>query len=181
MSDSGRPAPETPDRRRLVNILFRGATEGLSALVLFLLMVMTCVDVFGREVLRAPLDGATELTRLMLGILVFGVLPIVSFREEHVSVDLLDRWFPDRLARARRIVLNLLMSGMMGVVCWRVWIVGYYQIDYGDATEFLRIPLGPVSYFISVLSGLAAVTLLVNAVRHATGRGGARGDEAQVT
>ena len=34
--------------------LFGWLTDGLSAFVLFALMVMTCIDVFGREILNAP-------------------------------------------------------------------------------------------------------------------------------
>ena len=131
---------------------------------------MTCIDVFGRELLNAPLDGATELTQLMMGVIVFAVLPVVCLREDHITVDLLDRWFPRRLAPTRQIVLNLAASGIMAVVCWRVWIIGSFQMEYGDGTEFLRIPLGPISFFISIMSGIAAVALLVVAVRYATGR-----------
>ena len=51
---------------------------------------MTCIDVVGRYFLNSPLDGATELTQLMMGLIVFAILPTVCYREEHVSVDLLD-------------------------------------------------------------------------------------------
>ena len=162
---------ETAPRRRLARRAFTAATDGFGAAVLFVLMVMTCVDVFGREVLSAPLDGATELTQVMMGLIVFAVFPIVSLREDHITVDLLDRWFPRRLARPRLVVINLLAAAVMAGVCWRVWIVGGFQSDYGDATEFLSIPLGPVSYFISVMSGVAAAVLLANAVRHLSGSG----------
>ena len=64
--------------------------DGASSLVLFALMVMTCIDVIGRYFFNSPLDGATELTQLMMGLIVFAILPTVCYREEHVSVDLLD-------------------------------------------------------------------------------------------
>lgn len=157
---------DLPARRsRFPDRLFGAATDGLSAAVLFALMAMTCIDVFGREALGAPLDGATELTQIMMGIIVFAVLPLVSFHERHITVDLLDRWFPQRLAGPRRAILNLVAAVIMAAVCWRVWVIGAYQSEYGDATEFLAIPLGPVSYFISAMSGVAAVALLANAVR----------------
>ncbi len=181
MADSSEDRTDDAPRLRPLDILFRGAAEGLSALVLFALMVMTCIDVFGREALNAPLDGATELTQLMLGIIVFAVLPVVSYRGDHVSVDLLDRWFPARLARPRQIVLNFLMSGMMAVVCWRVWIIGALQTDYGDTTEFLRIPLGPISMFIAVASGIAAVAMFANAIRIALGRPDPASDNTQIS
>ena len=121
--------------------------DGTSALVLFALMAMTCIDVIGRYFFNAPLDGATELTQLMLGVIVFAMLPAVCLREEHISVDLLDRWFPARFGAVRSIVLNLLMAVMMAAVCWRVWLLAELTADYGDATEFLAIrsPRSPIS------------------------------------
>ena len=155
-----------PSRRpRLPDRLFGVATDGASSAALFALRGTTGVAGAGREIPGAPLDGATELTQIMMGIIVFAILPLVSFHERHITVDLLDRWFPPRLTGLRRRVLNLAAAVIMAVVCWRVWVIGAYQSEYGDATEFLAIPLGPVSYFISAMSGVAAAALLANAVR----------------
>lgn len=174
------PAPDAP-RSRLPLILFRAVTEGVSALVLFLLMVMTCIDVTGRDLFNSPLNGATELTQLMLGVIVFGVLPVVCYREDHITVDLFDSWFPKRLWHPRQALLNLLMAIMMAFVAWRVWIIGALQLDYGDATEFLRIPLGPISYFIAVMSGIASLGLFAAAIWHLRGRGRTETEEAHIT
>ena len=140
--------------------------DGTSSTVLFVLMAMTCIDVIGRSLFNAPLDGATELTQLMLGVIVFAVVPTVCLREDHITVDLLDPWFPAPLVRPRRIALNLLMAVMLAAVCWRVWILSDLTADYGDATEYLAIPLAPISYFIAALSGAGALALLANALHY---------------
>lgn len=179
MADNVPPEMDTPSEGRS-NRWFGWLTDGLSAFVLFALMVMTCIDVFGREILGAPLDGATELTQLMMGVIVFAVLPVVSLREEHITVDLLDKWFPRRLAPPRQVLLNFLAAIMMAVVCWRVWVIGDFQMDYGDGTEFLRIPLGPVSYFIAIMSGITAVALFLNTIRHITGKAEIRSQDPRL-
>lgn len=164
------PPGTTSDTERQPNKLFGWLTDGLSATVLFALMVMTCIDVFGREILNTPLNGATELTQLMMGVIVFAVLPVVSLREEHITVDLLDKWFPRRFAPPRQVILNLMAGIMMAVVSWRVWVIGQFQVEYGDGTEFLQIPLGPISFFISIMSGITAIVLFINIYRYMTGR-----------
>lgn len=179
MADNVPPEADTPSDSPS-NRWFGWLTDGLSAFVLFALMVMTCIDVFGREILATPLDGATELTQLMMGVIVFAVLPVVSLREEHVTVDLLDKWFPRRLAPPRQVILNFLAGIMMAVVCWRVWVIGDFQMDYGDGTEFLQIPLGPISYFISIMSGITALTLFINTVRHITGKAEIRSQDPRL-
>ena len=145
--------------------------DGASALVLFALMAMTCIDVVGRYFLNSPLDGATELTQLMMGLIVFAILPTVCYREEHVSVDLLDLWMPNSWINVRQAILNLLMAVMMLFVAWRVLISANFMVDYGDATEFLAIPYAPITYFIAVMSGTASIAFLFNALRYVRGKG----------
>ncbi len=147
------------------------AGDGLSSVALFALMVMTCVDVTGRYFFNAPLDGATELTQLMMGVIVFAILPAVCFREEHVSVDLLDLWLPSRWINRRQFILNALMAIMLSAVAWRVWISADFMVEYGDATEFLGIPYAPITYFIAIMNGAAAIAFLFNAVRYVHGKG----------
>ncbi len=147
------------------------AGDGLSSVALFALMVMTCVDVPGRYFFNAPLDGATELTQLMMGVIVFAILPAVCFREEHVSVDLLDLWLPSRWINRRQFILNGLMAIMLSAVAWRVWISADFMVEYGDATEFLGIPYAPITYFIAIMNGAAAIAFLFNAVRYVHGKG----------
>ena len=148
-----------------------GAGDGVSSIVLFALMVMTCVDVVGRYFFNAPLDGATELTQLMMGVIVFAILPAVCYREEHVSVDLLDLWMPGSWINGRQVILSLSMAIMLGVVAWRVWISADFMVEYGDATEFLGIPYAPITYFIAIMNGAAAIAFLFNALRYVRGKG----------
>ncbi len=147
------------------------AGDGLSSVTLFALMAMTCVDVTGRYFFNAPLNGATELTQLMMGVIVFAILPTVCYREEHVSVDLLDLWMPSRWINPRQFILNGLMAIMLGSVAWRVWISADFMVEYGDATEFLGIPYAPITYFIAIMNGAAAIAFLFNAVRYVHGKG----------
>ncbi|MGB0631767.1 MAG: hypothetical protein ACPGRZ_13840 [Alphaproteobacteria bacterium] len=60
--------------------------------------------------------------------------------------------------------------GQPPLVSWRVWIIGSFQMEYGDGTEFLQIPLGPISFFISIMSGIASIAFLVRGVRYITGQ-----------
>ena len=166
LTDTSEP---TQHRHPLTSLA--GIGGWVSSIVLFSLMAMTCIDVVGRYFFNSPLDGATELTQLMLGIIVFAVLPSVCRTEEHVSVDLLDIWFPDRWINVRQIILNLAMAIIMTVVTWRVWIRATRMAEYGDTTEFLAIPYAPITFFISIMSGIAAISFAVNILHYAKNQG----------
>ena len=145
--------------------------EVAAAVVLFALMAMTCIDVAGRYFFNAPLDGATELTRLMLAVLVFAVLPAVCWREDHVSVDLLDPLVPPWLVRIRQVAISLVAAAALAGLSVRVAQLALRHRDYGDTTEYLLIPLYPLVFFIALMSAVAALTLLANALRYAANRG----------
>ncbi len=159
-----------PERRGLGRWLIDGP-DTLAALMLLALTVVTCVDVFGREVLRAPLKGADELTVVFMAISVYAVFGSITWRESHVCVDLIDMVWPKPLTGARQIALNLVAAAFMAAVTWRVWIVAGRLAGDGEVTEYLRIPKGPLAYFFALMCAIAVLCLLANTVRYALGRG----------
>ncbi|MGI9509960.1 MAG: TRAP transporter small permease, partial [Geminicoccaceae bacterium] len=69
---------------------------GVAAVLLFAMLALTCVDVIGRYLLNAPINGKTELTRFMMAGLIASALPVISAGGGHISVDLFDRFFSPR-------------------------------------------------------------------------------------
>jgi len=126
------------------------------------LMLITCVDVFGRYLFNNPLTGSTELTEIAVGIVIFSVFPIVSWRNDHVVVDILDHFFSRRVHMIRTIVINLLISVSLLFLGQRIYVLGERSLSYEEVTEYLEIPLGWMMIFIAVMccvTALAVVTL----------------------
>ncbi len=136
----------------------------LAAVALFFLMTMTFFDVVLRSTVNDPIESATELTRLLMAIIVFSSLPIVTWRGQHIVVDLLDRFFVRGFARIR----NILIDGFCGLVLfwpgYRVWELAARARAYGDTTEYLQIPQFYVAYFIAVATLLTALVLVIRAL-----------------
>jgi len=167
--------------------LVRGP-DVLAAAMLLALTVVTFVDVAGRELNSlfsspffvrlfgsgdwfSPLKGGDELTVVFMAISVYAVLGSITWREEHVCVDLIDMVWPKPLTGARQIALNLIAAAFMAVVTWRVWFVAARLTGDGEVTEYLRVPKGPLTYFFAVMCAIATLCLLVNCVRYLLGRG----------
>ena len=62
------------------------------------------VDVFGRYLLGIPLPGTSEITEIILGILIYIGLPYISKKEEHISVSLLSNYLPNNIKILRHIM-----------------------------------------------------------------------------
>lgn len=139
----------------------RDIATALAVAALFAMMVMTFSDVMLRSMFDRPIEAATELTRIFMAIVVFATLPIVSERGEHISVDLLDRFFSGWAARLRDSMINLLCGTMLFWPAERVVVLTYRAKDYGDVTEYLGIPQYYVSGGIAIATYITAGVLVV--------------------
>lgn len=142
---------------------------GVSGVILFVIMMVTIVDVAGRDLFNAPLPGAFEMTELLMAALIYAGLPSVSRQESHITVDLLDGITPSAIMRGRQIFVNLLVGGCLAIIAWRLWILAEKMRDYGDVTEYLQIPRAPMIYFMAALSATAAIVALANVCRYLRG------------
>lgn len=147
------------------------APEILAAAMLLVLAAVTVIDVIGRYVLRAPIRGADELTVFMMAIGVYAVFPRLSWREEHVCVDIIDLFYPHRFVALRQIVINALAAGLMAFVTWRMWFLAGRLTGDGEVTEYLRFPKGPLAYFFVAMCAGTSLALAANVLRYAMGWG----------
>jgi len=137
------------------------AVLGIAAsVILFLMMLLTFVDVVARYLFNFPLRGGFEITELMLLVLIFAGLPLVSHSDEHVTMDFIDRLLPDagRLLVVR--VVHGVCAAVMFFLTWQVWIKAGRISGYGDTTDVLKITVGPFVYFMAamiLLTGLVHV------------------------
>ena len=139
----------------------------VASAALFVLMVMTFCDVILRSVFNNPIEAATELTRILMAILVFAVLPIVSARADHIAVDLTDGFFARLRLHHIRDGIVFVGSGIM--LFWpikRVWVLAERARDYGDVTEYLAIPQFYIGWFITVFLAMAAIAMVVTGLLH---------------
>lgn len=134
----------------------------VSCAALFILMVMTFCDVVMRSSFNAPIEAATELTRILVAVSVFAVLPHISATNGHIAVDLTDGIFHRlKLERLRDGVIYLACGVMMWWPVQRVWVLAERQRDYGDVTEYLNIPQFYVGWFIAGAGFLAMLAMIV--------------------
>jgi TRAP-type C4-dicarboxylate transport system permease small subunit len=156
--------------RKTIGYWLSGFLDWSAAFVLFGLMILTFADVIAREVFNEPFALTTDLTRLMLAGMVYIVLPSVSRLEQHVAVDLLDRWVPNRMVRPRQIAINLIAAVIFALMAWQIALIAIDKHEIGELTQFVEWPIAPIFALMAVMSGLTALGLLYTAFSYAIGR-----------
>lgn len=142
-----------------------GVLKLVASVLLFAMMAVTFVDVVGRYFLGRALNGAYELTEVLLALVVFAGLPIVTWRREHVTVDLLTARLPAPPRAVLACIAGLATTVVLGLLAWRLGVTARDLTGYGDATMFLGIPLGPVAGAMAALAAAGAVVAAVRVVR----------------
>ncbi len=136
----------------------------LASIILFLMMALTFADVVMRSALNAPIEASTELTRIAMAVIVFTVLPIVSWRGEHISVDLLDRFFNPLMTRIRDALVAIVCGAILFWPAQRVVVLAERAASYGDVTEYLGIPQSYIAWMIAVMTFITATALVARGI-----------------
>lgn len=153
---------------------FAWALRAALAVSLFVMMLLTFVDVVGRYGFNAPLAGAKELTELLMMVLVFGAAPLVTWHREHITTALFDDAMSRPVRRVRDISVSLFGAAACATLAWRIWVQADMIAALDTTTPLVGVPLSPFAYFMAVMAAACAVILLAMAVRDtATWRTGA--------
>lgn len=135
-------------------------SSGLAAsTALFAIMWLTLVDVIGRKFFNHSIPGGLEITEMLMVVVIFGALPLVSWRDEHVVFDSLDHFIPARLRILQQKFVHLICACAFGLLSWLLVLRARRFLEYGDTTAYLLWPIAPVAY---VMSACLVITALVH-------------------
>ena len=133
----------------------------LVSIVMFSMMILTTADVAGRALFSKPIKGSFEIVTFMLAILIFCALPLISWDEKHIKVNLFDHWIPAPILRALNVLWAITMTVVMAGITWRMWIQGNLMAAGQHVTGFLEWPIAPIVYVMCVLSGFTTIIFAV--------------------
>lgn len=137
------------------------STAGLTAgTALFSLMSLTLVDVMGRKFFNHSVPGGLELTEILMVVVIFGALPLVSWRSEHVVFDSLDGLIPDWLKSVQARIVHLISAGVFGFLGYLMNTRAERFAEYGDITTHLQLSIAPVAWLMAGLLGVSALVHL---------------------
>lgn len=135
----------------------------LAGLALLAIMLLTFLDVSGRKLLSQSITGSLELTELLMVVVIFGALPLVSLKGEHVVFDSLDAILPSWFQRIQRALVDLFCAALLMGLAYLMWNTGAEFAATGETTAQLKITKAPFIQGMGLLCGLTAVVHLVKA------------------
>lgn len=132
--------------------------NGIAAVFLAMMMVLTGADVTLRYLFNWPIPGSWELTQFMMAIVVAFGLAYCALQKGHVRVELV----VSKLPRLARVVMNNIASfaflSLFILITWRTVPRALAWIDPMITTVVLSIPVFP---FVMLVAAGCAVLCLV--------------------
>ncbi len=142
---------------------FSSWMNSLSGIVLFLMMMLTVVDV-GLRIFWRPITGTYELVAMAGAVVVAFAIPQTSWDNAHIFVDFL----LEKRSRAVKTAFGC-FTKLLGVILFVM--LGYYLLlksnhlfRSGDVSLTLAIPYYPVAYGLAFCAFLQAFVLVLHMV-----------------
>lgn len=145
------------------------ALRVMCAAALVFIMGLTFTDVCMSYFFASPITGSSELVMFAMAILIFSAFPLVTLREQHISVGILHGRLHGHWLWLQRLVILGVSLLACGGMTWQLLHDGHQLASDQQATMVLELPLGPLSYFMGALSGVSALALVLLLVRHLRG------------
>ena len=146
--------------------IFSASNTGarIAMVLLVLLVLLTVADVIMRRFFNAPIGGTFELTRVILGTIVFFSLAYCAVKGGHIVVDVLVTRFPQWAQSSVRIIIHLLSVVIMFVISWRLFAYAVKMEAVGEVTAIWNIPVYPFVLLAALGSTLATLIFFIQFV-----------------
>ena len=129
-----------------------GWFEWIGLAGIFLMMVITCIDVVGAKVFHWRLFGAIDFVMLLQIVAIVFTSSMALILGRHIQVDIFISSLPRRAQAIIDIIALLLGFGFFIVIIWQLCVLGYsFQIS-GEYSATAHIPYYPFAYCIALAS-----------------------------
>ena len=145
---------------RWVNPLSRFISH-IASVILFLMMILTILDVFLRKVFSKSILGTVEVTEFLLVFVIFFTLAITEVMNGHVKVDLVMSRFSERAQGVVDMITQLICFILTVVITWSTLIYSEKMRISNEVSQDLWIPVFPAIYVVALGCALLALAVLI--------------------
>jgi TRAP-type C4-dicarboxylate transport system permease small subunit len=139
------------------------------------MMAFTFADVVLRYLFARPVRGGLEVVELLMVAMIFSALPLVSRRDEHVTIDTVEQHLSDAVRAGLRRVMHAIAAAGIAGAAWLMYRKAATLGEFGDRTQLLGAPIAPFVYFMAALLAVTALVHLAKTFLPVRPREGARG------
>ena len=126
---------------------------------MFLMVVITCVDVLGAKLFLSPVFGSLDMMMMAQLIAISFAASMALIMNRHVRVEFFMVLFPKRVQAFVESLIQLLCLALFILIVWRLITHGLHLQAGGEETPTAHIPMAPFSYACAI--GIVPVCLVI--------------------
>ncbi|MCZ4291560.1 TRAP transporter small permease [Hoeflea alexandrii] len=134
----------------------------LSSALLLVLMAVMFADAVLRNFWNSPIAGGGEIVGIAQVGLVFVALAVVAANNDHIAVDIFDSFVGPKVRWIQHIFSTTLGIGFFGLLGFQSFKLGQRSLSYNEYTGAIDFPVGYLFWFISGMSVLTALILVIS-------------------
>lgn len=139
------------------------ALNVVSIVALLVMVIVTLLNVFLKNVFLAPIRGSTEITRIMM-VCMSPSFVAVLMHNRHVNVGL----FVDRLGRKGQIGFDIFGYILSAVLCalisWQGFVMTGTRMAESQIYTSIKFPTWPVWLVFSISMGVFAIAIIAKLI-----------------
>ena len=133
-----------------MNNIFR-IIDYIGAVFVGVLGLMTCVNVLGRYLFNAPLQGSVDYTENVLVVIIAFGLAATTAADEHISLDILVTKLSSSRQHILKAVAVFISFVIFSVLAWRSIVAGLESMTAHETMmTMVNIPLYPFRLILAI-------------------------------
>ena len=149
-------------------LLRLGIASGLATLLITIVVV---IDVAGRAIFSSPLHSATEISELLLVVLVFLGLAAAQQNRQNYAIDVATRHLPPGVQAALELLGFIFCLAVVVVLAWLSTKQAFNAYERGEAGfGIIPFPIWPARFILAAGLWLLVVQFVCDIIRHIVGR-----------
>jgi TRAP-type C4-dicarboxylate transport system permease small subunit len=140
----------------------------IAAVCLFGMMALTFIGVVARYFFNRPIAGGEEIQSFLLGFIIFGGIPLVTYHQRHIAVRSFAALLKGRALFVQRVFVLGLTGFGFAFMGYLLYLQGAQLQEEGTRSTFLNLPEAPFAYIFAGLitaAGIVAFALLIALLR----------------
>jgi TRAP-type C4-dicarboxylate transport system permease small subunit len=132
-----------------INPISKGITL-IATFVLFLMMMLTAVDVILRYFFDRPITGSYEITSFMMVIVMGCALGLCQMDRGHITVDIVTQFLPRRLVSALNVFHDLASLVLLALMTWQTFVHFGTLLKANTLSVAIPIPHWPFAFILGL-------------------------------
>lgn len=129
----------------------------IAAVCLFGMMALTFIGVVARYFFNRPIAGGEELQSFLLGFIIFGGIPLVTYHQRHIAVRAFAAMLKGRALFVQHAFVLALTGFGFAFIGYLLFLQGEQLAEEGTLSTFLQVPEAPFAFIFAALMEVAAL------------------------